>query len=495
VSGAQNGADVVTESKLESTQEGARILAMTITAEVSTDADLVHAARRQEPGAYGELFRRWYDRSYDVALNILRDREAAADVAQDVFLVGWERLMDLRDPNAFGGWILRATRNRALNRVTRDRHRAMEPIEPHGEGPALPDPDADPALHAERSDQRRLIWTAVAALGERDTSLLDLHLRHGLEPAEIAEELRITPNNASQLLFRLRRKLREAIGAVLLWRDGHPSCPDLAMLLEQSGSFDPQVASTIKRHRRNCNQCLREISRQTNPERLFAAVPFAMAPLLLKERAAAALVQAGVPMAPSTVIGSAPVAAPVPSQGVGRVVTVAGVAVVTLAVVSAVALWPTGPGQQQSAVGERPAPTMPSAVVTTAAPVASDGVNPVGLPVTVPATVPATAPVAATTAPDAGISHAPRKSRPAKVTPTRSPIAPGGDPGQPHGRPGWPAPPPGQGSGRCHGRPLHLPLHLPWHLPWHLSWPGWCGCHWAGWSPNRHVLGACRQNS
>jgi hypothetical protein len=60
----------------------------TMTAEPSSDAELVEAARRQEPGAYGELFRRWYDRSYDVALNILRDREAAADVAQDAFLVG-----------------------------------------------------------------------------------------------------------------------------------------------------------------------------------------------------------------------------------------------------------------------------------------------------------------------------------------------------------------------------------------------------------------------
>ena len=54
-----------------------------------TDAELVLAARGAEPGAYGELFQRWYDRCFDLAWNVLRDREAAADVAQDAFLAGW----------------------------------------------------------------------------------------------------------------------------------------------------------------------------------------------------------------------------------------------------------------------------------------------------------------------------------------------------------------------------------------------------------------------
>ena len=381
----------------------------TMTAEPSSDAELVEAARRQEPGAYGELFRRWYDRSYDVALNILRDREAAADVAQDAFLVGWERLMDLRDPNAFGGWVLRTTRNRALNRVTRDRHRTMEPIEAHQEGPSLPDPDADPALHAERSDQRRLIWTAVAALGERDTSLLDLHLRHGLEPAEIAEELRITPNNASQLLFRLRRKLREAIGAVLLWREGHPTCVNLAALLEETGPFDTKVASTIRRHQRDCDECLQQISAQTNPERLFAAVPLAAAPLLLKQRAAQALAQAGVPMTAPAAAAPAAAAAQAAVQTTGRMVAVAGGAVVVIAGMAAIVWWPTGPGGSSPAAIGGGAGRTPSSVATSpATPGPSGGLVPAvtgatsSTAATSPSDVPTTSDAGTTGAPDGG---------------------------------------------------------------------------------------------
>jgi len=264
---------------------------------VREDAELVRAALGTERQAYGELFQRWYDRCYDVAWNICRNRETAADIAQDAFLVCWERLSELRDPAAFGGWILRVTRNRALNRLERDRARTLEPIETE-EPVSMSDPDADPAIHAERDDRQQLVWTAAGALGERDTSLLDLHLRHGLEPAEIAQELQITPNNAHQLLYRLRAKLRDTIGAALLWRQGRPTCEHLATLVAAGGSFDARTARIIRKHQRGCSICSGEMSRQTDPERLFAAVPLVMAPLALKQKAFAELVRAGVPLVP-----------------------------------------------------------------------------------------------------------------------------------------------------------------------------------------------------
>lgn len=262
-----------------------------------TDAELVLAARGAEPGAYGELFQRWYDRCFDLAWNVVRDREAAADVAQDAFLAGWEKLPDLRDPAAFGGWILRIARNRALHRLERDKARPAEPIDAQPEERvAVPDTEADPAVLAGRRDSRHLVWLAAAALGARDTSLLDLHLRHGLEPAEIASELKITPNHAHQLLFRLRGKLRDTIGAALLWREGRPTCQGLAPVASGSGGFDASTAAAIRQHQRLCGTCSGELRQQTNPELLFASVPVAIAPLLLKTSALQGLLDAGVPM-------------------------------------------------------------------------------------------------------------------------------------------------------------------------------------------------------
>ena len=261
------------------------------------DTALVLAARGDDPAAYGELFRRWFDRCFDVAWNISRNRETAAEVTQDAFLAGWEGLGDLRDPSAFGGWILRSTRNRALNRLARDRGKQLEPLEVHTEERwAMTDEQADPAAATEIGDRQRLVWTAARVLGERDLSLLDLHLRHGLEPAEIAAELGVTPNNAHQLLFRLRGKLKDAVGAALLWREGRPTCPALASLVPAQGRFDGPTSALVRRHQKDCRPCTAKLAGQTHPERLFAALPIAVVPLALRDQVQAGLAELGVPV-------------------------------------------------------------------------------------------------------------------------------------------------------------------------------------------------------
>ncbi len=85
-----------------------------------SDSELVLAAREDQGDAFGELFNRWFDSSWNVARTIVRQDDLAADVAQDALLTAWQRLDQLDDPDAFGGWLLRITRNRALNRLQRE---------------------------------------------------------------------------------------------------------------------------------------------------------------------------------------------------------------------------------------------------------------------------------------------------------------------------------------------------------------------------------------
>jgi RNA polymerase sigma factor (sigma-70 family) len=265
------------------------------------DADLVLAARAGDGDAFGILFDRWFDRVWDVAWHVVRDREVAAEVAQDVFLVAWQRIDDLREPAAFGGWLLRTSRNRALNRLERER-RTM-PAGGTGDPvmAALRDPGPEPATAAEDRSRDELVWAAAAALGERDASVLDLHLRHGLTPGEIAEALDVAPNHAHQLLFRLKERLAGAIRSWALWRHGVPRCADLRAALDGAGiaAFGSDAVRAIGRHAGGCEACAADRDEVLAPERLFAMVPVALAPPLLKAKAAAALESGGVPMAGS----------------------------------------------------------------------------------------------------------------------------------------------------------------------------------------------------
>ncbi|MEM7326076.1 MAG: sigma-70 family RNA polymerase sigma factor [Actinomycetota bacterium] len=267
-----------------------------------TDTDLVQAAASGESSAFGELFDRWFSSSWNVARNILRDDDLAADVAQDALLTAWQRLDQLENHDAFGGWLLRITRNRALNRLERERRSQASGDEVVSglRDAGAPDPTGaerplGPDTISEVRDRQELLWAAAKALGEREASLLDLHLRHGLGPAEIAQELGVEANNAHQQLYRLRTKLGDAIGSYLLWRNGRPLCDGLAAAVSGDVAFDRSVARAVARHQKTCDACAERRRGLVDPSKLFAAVPLVVVPGHLKANAAAALAAQGVP--------------------------------------------------------------------------------------------------------------------------------------------------------------------------------------------------------
>jgi RNA polymerase sigma factor (sigma-70 family) len=288
----------LTPDARDAADEGAEPLA------VLADEVLVLAALGRVPGASVELFQRWFDAGYDVALGIVHRPDLAAATVQEAMLEVWAQFDRLPAGQGFSGVLLHAVRRAGLKRSARDRWLAgadQEPVEP----------DDDPSVLSEMVLRRRLVTTATQALGEREASLLDLHLRHGLAAAQIAEGLGKPVEEVSQLLFQLRSSMRDALGAAALWRDGRPTC--VALSARVSGSaFDAQVVASVLEHRKDCSDCLRESSRQTSLERLMVALPMAVAPEALREQARSALVAAGmmlpVPLAPTVQAVDEPVA-------------------------------------------------------------------------------------------------------------------------------------------------------------------------------------------
>jgi hypothetical protein len=120
--------------------------------------------------------------------------------------------------------------------------------------------------------------------------------------SEIAAELGVTANNAHQLLHRLKGKLGSAIRAWVLWRAGGQACPGLERAVADAGltTFGAEAVRVVDRHARSCATCEERRQLRLAPEALFGAVPIAAAPPLVKAEAAAALADAGVPMAGST---------------------------------------------------------------------------------------------------------------------------------------------------------------------------------------------------
>jgi RNA polymerase sigma factor (sigma-70 family) len=190
------------------------------------DAELVRAATAGDRGAFAAIYDRYADRLHDFCWSVLRDRDEAADATQDTFLVAAERLGQLRDPERLRPWLYAVARSRALRRA-----RARTRLAPEEDMTDLPDTASGPEQAAQRADLRDLVWNAAAGLSERDRALLDLHLRHGLEGADLGQAIGVEPAHAYVLLNRLRDQVERSLGALLVARLGRVDCPELATIL------------------------------------------------------------------------------------------------------------------------------------------------------------------------------------------------------------------------------------------------------------------------
>ena len=85
------------------------------------DRDLIGQARRDNVEAYNMLVSRWEKRIYNYLLRLVKNREDALDLSQDVFLKAYQNLRKLEDPDRFAPWIYRIAHNEAYSYLRKNR--------------------------------------------------------------------------------------------------------------------------------------------------------------------------------------------------------------------------------------------------------------------------------------------------------------------------------------------------------------------------------------
>lgn len=247
-----------------------------------TDAVLVERVLAADREAFAEVYDRYGGKLFDFAYAMLRHREDAADAVADSFVLFAERLPQLRDPERLRPWLYAITRSECLRRL-----KARKRVAYGGEEQliAMADDGLGPERRAEQAALRELVWAAAAGLADRDRALLDLHLRQGLEGAELGEAMGTTAANAYVMLTRLRAQVERSLGALLIARMGRDDCPDLASLLsEWDGTFTVLVRKRVARHVDGCAICAVLKRTMVSPWTLLASVPVFVAPAALRDR-------------------------------------------------------------------------------------------------------------------------------------------------------------------------------------------------------------------
>ncbi|MCB9105368.1 MAG: RNA polymerase sigma factor [Anaerolineales bacterium] len=245
-----------------------------------SDQQLAAQAAAGSRDAFAALYKRYFQDIYDYAARVSRNQDVAADVVQSTFVKAWRQLEERKTPDNIKAWLFTVAHNAAIDEL-RYNNRLVSPTEDTGEmdqpyNYTLVDSSklSNPQAVLEDQELVDLVWQSATALPPKDYSLLDLHVRQGLSPDELAENLGASKGAIYTKLSRLRDALGEAVVSSLLLRRGRKDCPDLNALLSelQATELTRKVRWTIQQHLQECRRCQESKRRYASPAAILASL-------------------------------------------------------------------------------------------------------------------------------------------------------------------------------------------------------------------------------
>lgn len=169
-----------------------------------------------EPGEFADIYRREVGRCTATLVRVLGDIDQAEDAVADAFAIAADRWVTDGVPPNPGGWITTTARNRAIDRLRREKSRdakEREAMTLHDGAPEQPselEGEIDAVIDTVPDDQLRLMFLCChPALGPDAQVALTLRLLGGLTTTEIARSFLVPEPTMGQRLSRAKRKIRD----------------------------------------------------------------------------------------------------------------------------------------------------------------------------------------------------------------------------------------------------------------------------------------------
>jgi len=164
---------------------------------------------RGDARAFAELYERLSPRLFGVCLRMLRDRNEAEDVLQEVFVTVWRRARDFDPARAAATtWLVTLARNKAIDRLRQRRPGApLEAVD----FDRLADEGRGPPAHAEASQEYARLRRCLETLDPEDQGSLREAFFTGATYKELAERGQVPLGTMKSRIRRALAQLRTCL--------------------------------------------------------------------------------------------------------------------------------------------------------------------------------------------------------------------------------------------------------------------------------------------
>jgi RNA polymerase sigma-70 factor (ECF subfamily) len=183
--------------------------------ETEDDRGLVERARQGDRESFGTLVRHHQDRAFNLAYQIVRNREDALDISQEAFARAYTSLLTFKGEASFATWLHRIVVNLAIDSLRRKQRGG---IATYDDARAVPEEwgagltaTEDPATALETKQVRALLTRGIAQLPPAQRAVLVLREIEGMSYEEISRAVGCTLGTVMSRLFYARRKLQQVL--------------------------------------------------------------------------------------------------------------------------------------------------------------------------------------------------------------------------------------------------------------------------------------------
>ena len=189
---------------------------------IDADELLIERIKAGDMAAYNVMVIRHYDRIFSRVLQLLNNKQDAAEVTQDAFIRAHRGLENFRGDASFSTWLYQIATNLAHNRYwywfRRKRDQSISLDQPQCEDGSLtlenvmPCADENPAEAVVTQEFVDRVSACMQYLNDKHKEVLILRNVKNLTYDEIAQQLEISVGTVKSRIARARESLRGLLG-------------------------------------------------------------------------------------------------------------------------------------------------------------------------------------------------------------------------------------------------------------------------------------------
>ena len=173
------------------------------------DNEIISRVLQGEQNAYAELVKRYQSYVFTLILRMVKTREDAEEIAQDVFVKAYRSLADFRGDSKFSTWLYTITNTTSITFL---RKKKLEIHSLDNEKVFETADNKDSGFRANLIEQKsrvNMVNEAIAMLSPDDAEIITLFYKAEQNLEEIGRILRLETNTVKVRLHRARGRLKE----------------------------------------------------------------------------------------------------------------------------------------------------------------------------------------------------------------------------------------------------------------------------------------------